>query len=238
MLAAPPGGGAASPAGHGCAGGAEIVVVRDPLSEQDLRAVIAEFERRLVEVGAHAYNYPAPELLLPLGAEDRLTLLWTGASEFADAESTHDLFATSPLFPRDEGGLSWSLSRFDPEPRPERVADAVCAAGRLATAGGGTGAVVLITHPDTPDGSLLTPVEARSCLAALGVPLSVWTTVESPEALPERWGEVLGVVTWDQLGEAIDGLHRALAAGCRDGADPPGPDGLARDAAEAGEARR
>ena len=145
-------------------------------------------------------------------------------AETGAGENTYELFTSSPLLTHDEGGLSWSLTRLDPEPRPERVADAVCAAGRLAAAGEGTGSVVLIAHPDTPDGSLLTPVEARRCLADFGVPLFVWTTAESPATLPEGWGEVRSIVTWGDLREAIEDLRQALETACREGGDPARPD--------------
>ena len=86
----------------------------------------------------------------------------------------------------EDSGSAWRLAhlRFpDDSDRPQRLADAVAAAGLGAAASGRRRAVVLVLGPGAEDASRFSPAEVRDYLALLGVPLAVWNVqVEKVEA--------------------------------------------------------
>lgn len=215
-------------------GGGDVVIVRDPAASDALVEQLAEAEQRLAATEIE-YREDVLRLLAPLGRGLRVSLLWTTVAEVAEEpEARFDLFSISPLYRRDDGGLSWLLGHFDSPPIPERIADAVCVAGLLAAAAERPRAVVLIVHPETADGSLHDAATARRFLARLGVPLRVWTPAEAPGELGRRWGDVVSVATPDRLIAAADELRRLLdsqAIAWLAGRHPPAAVALAPGAA-------
>jgi hypothetical protein len=97
--------------------------------------------------------------------------------------------------------------------RRQRLADAVAVAGLKASAGNRPRAVVLVLGPDPIDESQHDPTMVRRYLAALRVPLHVWSAVPPAESkVAVRWGEAENVSSRDGLAQAIERLHADLAS--------------------------
>lgn len=97
--------------------------------------------------------------------------------------------------------------------RRQRLADAVAVAGLKASAGNHPRAVVLLLGPDPIDESQYDPVVVRRYLAALRVPLHVWSAIPpAGSKVAASWGEAEDVFSRDGLVEAIERLHADLAS--------------------------
>jgi hypothetical protein len=154
-------------------GEAEVVVVRD------LRV-----REALAEVGRDAGFVPAH-----FGRKTRTRFLWANATR-RGSDDRYRLFPTSPDIELALGRLLWHLSHVrwpSGGPESQRLADAVAVAGLNAVRNNRRRAVVLVLGARGDDASQLDPVAVRGYLAALRVPLYVW----SPTA--EEWATGRGV---------------------------------------------
>src|SRR5581483_439751 len=123
------------------------------------------------------------------------------------------LFARSVDMPAQQGGMVWLLTRsFEDRKRlddPRRFADAVAVAGLNATAGGLRRAVVLVLdwHKDA---SRYDPKAVREYLAALRVPLVLWSLSGPRPDVADSWGEVQDISSAAKLEKATEQLRRML----------------------------
>ena len=194
---------------------AEVVIVLHRESQEAMVPVVEAYEKDVVD-SVNFRTHGMPQVLLRLGEGIDVSLLWAETARRAEP-SKRDLFAQSGFFPLGPAhprghGFSWALSHWWPEDVPPRLADAVAVAGRMASGAGRPGAVVLLILSGTPDGSLVSPGEARRFLRRLEVPLHVWTPAEEPGDLAATWGPVASVATGRQLRLEVEAL-RALLAG-------------------------
>lgn len=131
------------------------------------------------------------------------------------------LFRLSRGWGTEKGGSAWQVAfhRIEEQPDvPQKLADAVAAAGLWASGRSRPRAVILVLGPDAEDRSDLDPATVRRYLDRLGVPLSVlYVEVERPlhpevekagsrrdrlAAARARWGD--GVV---DVAEVEDWIH-------------------------------
>ena len=91
-----------------------------------------------------------------------------------------------------------------------RFADAVAVAGIRAVTGAQRRAVVLLLSRKR-DLSMHAPQAVRRYLAALGVPLFVWSPTPTPPEGAAAWGDVSDVSSLPKLDEALQRVRRTLA---------------------------
>jgi hypothetical protein len=183
------------------AGGGQLLVVRDPRAEDSLqRAHAATLDRT-------AYT---------LGEGWQLQFLWPRPHVFTgDAGPASDLFDLSqPYDLTDYGVISWlgRVIHLHNGPQPARLADAVAVAGLRAYDGGKPRAVLLVLGPTLAgDASEYAGAAVRRYLAALHVPLFVWSTGSPNAAMREAWGEIENINGLSGPRRAFGKLRDALA---------------------------
>jgi hypothetical protein len=141
---------------------------------------------------------------MQLGKEDRVRFVSPLPQRVAGSGELSDLFDISVEFDRRQGGIPWFLTSFDPSSRPGfqnlrrppstpseglRIADAVAVAGQQAMRENRRRAVLLVLSGDEKDASRYDPATVRRYLAALRVPLVVWTLGKpAPGSAAAAWG--------------------------------------------------
>lgn len=152
---------------------------------------------------------------LALERDARVRLLWPTARRTGNAGVVFELFDTSRDFTAKDGGLHWLLTQVsNPEEtkgQGQRFADAVAVAGLQVLAGNGPRAVLLVLGSDSSDPSRYTPDHVRQYLAAVRVPLFVWSYKPPSPAMIEAWGTVKDVSSPAGLRGAVTELKRELA---------------------------
>jgi hypothetical protein len=151
-----------------------------------------------------------------LGPEDRLRFLWPTAKSAAAATLPTELFAASQEFTAEDGGLHWLLTQvYHPLELAvgQRFADAAAVAGLQAAAGNRRRAVVVVLGGDCADASRYSPAAVRGYLAAIRVPLHVWSLAK-PRDCPAlaAWGEVEDISALPLLRRAAKRLREELEA--------------------------
>lgn len=188
------------------AGGALLGVVRDPAAAD-----------ALARVSAYRRN-DEHSLAAPPGTV--LRFIWPAAHGYAAAAGTgvpSELFESSQDFAGFSRGLPWLLARVDHAgdgAGPRRLGDAVAVAGLQVAAGGRPRAVLLLLpaaalaaqDPSRYPGPLV-----RRYLAAIHVPLAVWSAGPPPAAAHAAWGDdIFDVSTRAGLGRAMQALRETL----------------------------
>jgi hypothetical protein len=137
---------------------------------------------------------------MQLGKEDGIHFVFPTPRRIAGSGEISDLFDISPAFDYQAGGVPWLLKtigvskRPDQEgvyvftPGPVRIADAVAVAGLQATAQNRRRAVLLVLSGGEQDTSAYDPARVRRFLAALRVPLVVWTLGRPALGSAAAWG--------------------------------------------------
>jgi hypothetical protein len=193
---------------------AQLIMVRDIGAKEALRKL------RLVggviqEPGSRPRGSDYARYDLALERDARVRLLWPTARRTGDAGLVFELFDTSGDYTARDGGLHWLLTRVsNPEETKgegQRFADAVAVAGLQVLAGNGPRAVLLVLGSDSPDESRYTPAQVRQYLAAIRVPLFVWSYKTPSPAVIEVWGTVKDVSSPAGLRGAVGELKRELA---------------------------
>jgi hypothetical protein len=146
----------------------------------------------------------------------RVRFLATTAKTYSGAGMSFELFDGSQDFDASEQGLPYLLAAvIEPkqEGRASRVADAVAVAGLQATDGAGPRAVLLILPGGGgEDKSRYSAKAVRRYLAALHVPLFVWSAGLPSDATLAAWGTVEDVSTPRRLEQAFRSLKQELDA--------------------------
>jgi hypothetical protein len=149
------------------------------------------------------------------GKLDRTRFIHPDARRYSGGAIASELFPSSQDFTAADGGLFWLLSRVVQEVSPEvRLADAVAVAGLQALTANHRRAVLLVLDGTTPDASRYDPATVRRYLAAIHVPLYVWSVGSQRPAAPvaAAWGEVRHLSSFSDLSHAFDRLEEDLAS--------------------------
>lgn len=119
-------------------------------------------------------HWAMPEL--PLGEGDLGRFVWPFARRASGDGLTADLFSSVTDFTSRDGGLPWLLSNVrQPPGAPQRLADAVAVAGLEALGGNRRRAVLLVLGRHPRDSSGQDAGTVGRYLAAVRVPLIVWS---------------------------------------------------------------
>ena len=156
-------------------------------------------------------NWAMPELSLERGDLGRF--VWPYARRASGDGLTADLFSSSPEFTARDGGLPWLLSRVQQPPgAPQRLADAVAVAGLEALNGNRRRAVLLLLSRHPRDSSEHDAATISRYLAAVRVPLVVWSYA-SPETVAKiGWPAGEDIATNAKLRAAFERLTESLGA--------------------------
>jgi len=201
-----------------------FTVDRPPVDVLILRSRTTE--PRLARLGSDAWKGETPRvgggpppsevaerLGVGLETEDRLRFVCPIPNWTADRSGA--LFPATGDVAESTGSLGFALTHLAACPprgeagdraEPERLADAVAAAGVLATARGRRRAVVLVVHPHARDTSQNLPGPVKGYLETLRVPLRVW----SPVGGHTHWGRSVGIGKPKRLRRAVHDLRRDL----------------------------
>jgi hypothetical protein len=158
-----------------------------------------------------------------LGPEDRIRFIHTSSQHYSGTDLSSELFPSSQDFTRRAGGLYWLLTRTLQEATgATRTADAVAVAGIQARTANQRRAVLLVLDGETADASQYDPATVRRYLAAIHVPLYVWSVRKLADSADPAshasldraaaWGEVQEVATFSDLTHAFDRLATDLPA--------------------------
>jgi hypothetical protein len=159
---------------------------------------------------------------MKLGKEDGFRFVIPVPKRIAGSGEISDLFDISPVFDS-QGGFPWMLKTLGLPARPgdrriatfipgePRIADAVAVAGLQATAENRRRAVLLVLSGNEKDASAYDPARVRRYLAALRVPLVVWTLGKpAPGSTAEAWGPSENISVTQTLYKAADDLRELL----------------------------
>jgi hypothetical protein len=153
---------------------------------------------------------------MALAPGDHLQYLSLSSVPFHGGRMPSDLFQISmPVDAGQGGGLLQILthkrlvSRAAAQ-RPLRIADAVAVAGLQAVAENRRRAVLLILGREVKDASHYDPARVRRYLAAVHVPLVVWSLYGPDTALARAWGPVEDVSSLSRMKEAVARLRDEL----------------------------
>ncbi len=152
---------------------------------------------------------------LPIEDRDRIRLVDASASWFSGEGTTSAIFGVSPELDGRKWGLYWWLAHSRPSrpgSRPQ-LSDAVAVAGVQALADQHRRAVLLVLSGEPAEDSRWSAAAVRRYLAAIRVPLYVWSVRAPPySAAVTAWGKVEDVSSFYQMSRAYRRLNRDLAA--------------------------
>ncbi len=213
-------------------GPADVVVVRDPSADLLLAKLRRDGQQvRIPALSGRFVPRPAqrdPEHMrfeMKLDAADRVRFLWPVAERVAHPRFPLTLFATSPIYTAEAGGMHWLLTRAVapralppqlPDPKTasawtHQLADAVAVAGLRAAAGKSRRAVVLVLGAKPEDASFHRPAAVRGYLRALGVPFLLWAEHRpKPDSWSAEWGPGEPINSLDHLQRAVRNLRESL----------------------------
>ncbi|HEV7504708.1 MAG TPA: hypothetical protein VGS07_07345 [Thermoanaerobaculia bacterium] len=195
-------------------GPAQLFVVRVPGA--------LEVDRKLGSQGTRPDDFE-----MRLGKEDSIRFLQSSPNPVAGSDEPRDLFSLSGAYTTSEGGLPWLLRGLGanggagPEgpaagtqhPEIKRIADAVAVAGLEVTTGNRRRAVLLVLNGDERDASGFGVAAVRRYLAAIRVPLFVWTLGKpAPGSFAASWGSTQDVSAVKNLYRAFEDLRGDLRA--------------------------
>jgi hypothetical protein len=189
-------------------GVADIVIVRDPATQQSI-----DKQQRPEGNNPRFSGSAAATTGATKRPQDwRLQFLWPVPHRHGGVQGPFDLFPNSSALTSQDGDLLqlMTLTRISPEPdAQQRLADAVAVAGVTAAGGRSRRAVVLYLGDHPQDHSNLTAAQVRRFLERLQVPLYVWTTTR-PKDVEDTWGDASKIVTYAQLEGAWRRLRKDL----------------------------
>jgi hypothetical protein len=192
-------------------GPAQLFVVRVPGP--------SEVARKLGSKGT-----PPEDFEMRLDKEDRIRFLQSSPDRVEGSDEARDLFSLSGAYTALEGGLPWLLRRAGangdaspegaaetPGPEAKRIAEAVAVAGLEVTTENRRRAVLLVLSGDERDASVYDAAAVRRYLAALRVPLFVWTLGKpAPGSFAASWGSTEDVSEVKNLYRAFENLRTEL----------------------------
>jgi hypothetical protein len=172
---------------------------------------------------------------LSLDKDDQGRFVWPYAQRASGDGLTADLFSSADFIARD-GGFPWLLARVQQPPgKPQRLADAVAVAGLEALGGNRRRAVLLVLGRHPRDSSEHDAATVSRYLAAIRVPLIVWSLASPQTVAGLGWPAGEDISFNPKLRDAFQRLTANLA-GQRilwiEGSHFPGAISLAPAAAE------
>jgi hypothetical protein len=191
-------------------GPGELLIVRDPGTPP---ALVNLGEKEIYFDPFHNSTWLRSSL--PIKDRDRVRLVDASANWFSGDGMTSVIFDFSPELDGQRWGLYWWLAHAtSTHPgAPPRLADAVAIAGVQALTDQHRRAVLLVLSGEPADGSRWDAVAVRRYLAAIRVPLYVWSVRPPPySAAMTAWGKVENVSTLFLMTRAYRRLGRDLAA--------------------------
>jgi hypothetical protein len=197
-------------------GPAEVVIVRDLSSQDDLDRLAGDFRdqiRQRWRRNSDSLSTVSLRFVARLKKDQLVWLLEPFAREPIQGDYRLTAFPFSPHLTHRDGGLPFLLTTIRPPSEPmesQRLADAVAVAGRGVAQRDRRRAVVLILGAEAQDSSALSAEVVRRYLETLRVPLVVWSTVKPSEERLARWGEVRDVSNATYLGRSIKSLSQLL----------------------------
>lgn len=186
---------------------AEVFVVQDLSAEPLVAHVLQDRRRARPRAGTGARN---DRHLMPLGEGVLLRKVWPVPARVEHGGASLTLFPTTDPDQASGRGMVSVLRERHRSPRgaKQRLDQAVAVAGYRAYGSGRPSAVVLLVGPDPSDAGPRSPAAVRTYLAALGVPLHVWSLGGGRGA--EEWGATADVETYLDLENAVGELRRDL----------------------------
>ncbi|HWN40668.1 MAG TPA: hypothetical protein VNW71_00515 [Thermoanaerobaculia bacterium] len=198
---------------------AEVFVVRDAGAKAGLkelgdvrpkRTIRGQGTNRTMTIEHDYLRYE-----IALRKEDEVRFVLPFPRSFSGSGLPAELFDQSRPFTLEDGGMHWLLTRVNAAaaaPGRQRLADAVAVAGLQAMAGSRPRAVVLVLGAAPEDVSRYDPATIRQYLAAIRVPLFVWSVEKNAAASPAlaAWGKVEDVSTLTRLRAAVVRLREEL----------------------------
>jgi hypothetical protein len=191
-------------------GPAQLFVVRTPVP---LGSLSAGLGTRGLQVHEDRFN-------MKLGRDDQVRFVHPAPQRVQGSGEASDLFDISPVYTDGDGGLPYMLrnlgrlssAALGVVPQAARIADAVAVAGLEATTENRRRAVLLLLSGDeTQDASRYDADKVRRFLAAIRVPLHVWTLRRpAPGSLAAAWGPSREVEARGDLRLAVDALRSDL----------------------------
>ncbi|HEV2855562.1 MAG TPA: hypothetical protein VHC97_22415 [Thermoanaerobaculia bacterium] len=159
-----------------------------------------------------------------LGKEDEVRFLFPFPERFESGGAVTDLFEISPPFETSRYGLPALVRSVDKARRPgrleepggrlvpqRRIADAVAVAAQAAIQENRRRAVLLVLSGHEKDESGYDPATVRRYLAALHVPLFVWSLEKpAPGSTAAAWGEAVDVSAAKNLSGAVRAVREEL----------------------------
>jgi hypothetical protein len=152
---------------------------------------------------------------MPIEDRNRLRLVDSNANSFSGDGTTSAIFGVSPELDGNRWGLYGWLAHAIPTRQgdPPRLADAVAVAGVRALADQHRRVVLLVLSGEPADQSHWDAAAVRRYLAAIRVPLYVWSLRPPPySAAVTAWGKVEDASNLFQMNRAYRRLGRDLAA--------------------------
>ena len=190
-------------------GPAKVILVRVPTAREVLDKLVPTGRRPML---------PVLQNKMRLGPDDRVRFLSLSGDPYRHSKVPTDLFDMSYELTARDGGLFSYLTRSslpkEPRNKTRQIADAVAVAGLQAAAGNDRRAVVLVLGRDDKDGSRYEPATVRRYLAAVHVPLFVWSLYGTDTPTAQAWGHeaepVEDVSSLPKLERAVDRLKAEL----------------------------
>jgi hypothetical protein len=178
------------------AGDPRVIAVRDPVAAAILREKLNINRSR--DMGK-----------MPPGG--MMSYIWPGASAHSGSGLPTELFDGSSLMDAASLGIPFILARTKhPDAYHPRLADAVAVAGLHAAAVGAPRAILLALAPGTPDYSRFSGPVVRRYLAAIRVPLLVWSAGPPSAAMKAAWGDAEDITNRSGLLRAGEQLTEIL----------------------------
>jgi hypothetical protein len=184
-------------------GPAKVILVRVPAGPEVLDKLVPPSRRSMINLF---------QSRMRLGVDDRVRFLSLAGNPYRDSKVPAELFDMSRELTAQDGGLFWYLTRSsmlkEPRDQTRRITDAVAVAGLQAAADNNRRAVVLVLGRDNKDASRYDAATVRRYLAAIHVPLFVWSLygTDTPAAL--AWAQ--GAETAEDI-STVPKLEQAVA---------------------------
>lgn len=203
-------------------GPAEVLLVRDLGANEALKELGDVRQRRTVQGQGMGQRLSIERDYLRyeigLRKEDEVRFVWPIPRSFRSSSGSGlpaELFDWSRAFTLRDGGMHWLLTRLlipGEVTGKQRLADAVAVAGLQAMSGSRPRAVVLVLGATPEDASRYDPATVRQYLAAIRVPLLVWSVAKEAAASPAlaAWGKVEDVSTLTRFRAAVARLRDEL----------------------------
>jgi hypothetical protein len=191
-------------------GAGKVVLVRVPSAQEVIDKLVTPIRRPML---------PALRYQMRLGAGDRVRFLSLASSHYQSSKISTELFELADELTYKDGGMFWYLTNFrmlkEGRGKERRITDAVAVAGLQAAAENDPRAVVLLLGRENADASRYGAETVRRYLAAIHVPLFVWSLYGTDNPAAFAWSQGEGMVedvsTLPKLEQAVARLKAELA---------------------------